>query len=181
MLRTAASLSVFRLVVALVMAVTVAPLKRLGAEPIVSDKVRRVLLGGAAILGVGQPAVGFHNLYGLPGGFLPHGLKGVWMGVIMAIFSFVGAEMIAVTSGGGPTSGRSSIPSPKSSEGVLRGGELVACARGSRRGSRFRRSRPGERSPPSRLSRPSRRGLWDPASSLDWDESASDCGSCGGR
>ena len=35
--------------VALVMAVTVAPLKRLGAEPIVSDKVRRVLLGGAAI------------------------------------------------------------------------------------------------------------------------------------
>ena len=58
-----------------------------------------ILLGGAAILGVGQPAVGFHNLYALPGGFLPHGFKGVWMGTIMAIFSFVGTEMIAVTSG----------------------------------------------------------------------------------
>ena len=58
-----------------------------------------VLLGGAAILGLGQPAVGFHNLHALPGGFLPHGLKGVWMGTIMAIFSFVGTEMVAVTSG----------------------------------------------------------------------------------
>ena len=35
--------------VALVMAVAVAPLKRLGDKPIISDKVRRVLLGGAAI------------------------------------------------------------------------------------------------------------------------------------
>ena len=34
---------------ALVMAAAVAPLKRLGGKPIVSDKVRRVLLGGAAI------------------------------------------------------------------------------------------------------------------------------------
>ena len=57
-----------------------------------------ILLGGAAILGVGQPAVGFHNLYGLPGGFLPHGLGGVWMGTIMAVFSFVGTELVAVTS-----------------------------------------------------------------------------------
>ena len=35
--------------VVLVMAVAAAPLKRLGGKPIVSDKVRRVLLGGAAI------------------------------------------------------------------------------------------------------------------------------------
>jgi hypothetical protein len=34
---------------ALVMAATVAPLKRLGDKPILSDKVRRVLLSGAAI------------------------------------------------------------------------------------------------------------------------------------
>jgi hypothetical protein len=34
---------------ALIMAAAVAPLKRLGGKPIVSDKVRRVLLGGAAI------------------------------------------------------------------------------------------------------------------------------------
>lgn len=56
-----------------------------------------IVLGGAAIFGVGQPAVGFHNLTGLPGGFMPHGLHGVWMGVIMAIFSFIGIELIAVT------------------------------------------------------------------------------------
>ncbi|HET6969950.1 MAG TPA: amino acid permease [Phenylobacterium sp.] len=57
-----------------------------------------ILLGGAAVLGIGQPAIGTHNLTGLPGGFMPHGFKGVWMGVIMAIFSFVGIELIAVTS-----------------------------------------------------------------------------------
>jgi AAT family amino acid transporter len=57
-----------------------------------------IVLGGAAILGVGQAAVGFHNLTGLPGGFAPHGLKGIWMGVIMGIFSFTGIELIAVTS-----------------------------------------------------------------------------------
>jgi L-asparagine transporter-like permease len=56
-----------------------------------------IILGGAAIFGVGQPAVGLHNLTGLPGGFLPHGWHGVWMGVIMGIFSFVGIELIAVT------------------------------------------------------------------------------------
>ncbi|WP_293905207.1 amino acid permease [Phenylobacterium sp.] len=61
-----------------------------------------IILGGAAILGVGQPAVGFHNLTGLPGGFLPHGWGGVWMGVIMGIFSFTGIELIAVTSGETP-------------------------------------------------------------------------------
>lgn len=56
-----------------------------------------IILGGAALFGVGQPAVGFHNLTGLPGGFMPHGLRGVWMGVIIGIFSFVGVELIAVT------------------------------------------------------------------------------------
>ena len=58
-----------------------------------------IVLGLAAILGVGRPAVGFHNLTGLPGGFLPHGLRGVWMAVIMGIFSYNGIEVIAVTSG----------------------------------------------------------------------------------
>lgn len=57
-----------------------------------------ILFGGAALFGLGRPAVGFHNLVGLPGGFMPHGLKGVWMGTIMAIFSFIGTELIAVTS-----------------------------------------------------------------------------------
>ncbi len=63
----------------------------------VSAIILFIILGGAAILGVAQPAVGLHNLTGLPGGFAPHGLKGVWMGVIMGIFSFIGIEIIAVT------------------------------------------------------------------------------------
>jgi L-asparagine transporter-like permease len=58
-----------------------------------------IVLGVSAIFGLGRPAVGLHNLTGLPGGFMPHGFGGVWMAVIMAIFSFIGTELIAVTSG----------------------------------------------------------------------------------
>jgi len=58
-----------------------------------------IVLGAAAIFGVGRPAVGFHNLSGLPGGFLPRGLGGLWMAVIVGVFSFNGVEVIAVTSG----------------------------------------------------------------------------------
>src|SRR5579872_318366 len=58
-----------------------------------------IILGAASILGLGLPAVGFHNLTGLPGGFVPNGLHGLWMAVIVGIFSFNGIEVIAVTSG----------------------------------------------------------------------------------
>jgi amino acid transporter, AAT family len=68
-----------------------------------------IILGGAALFGVGQPAVGFHNLTGLAGGFMPHGLKGVWMGVIIGIFSFIGVELIAVTAAETPDP-KSAIP-----------------------------------------------------------------------
>ena len=57
-----------------------------------------VLFGVAAIIGIGRPALGFHN-YTAAGGPLPHGLGGVWMGVIGAVFSFIGMELIAVTAG----------------------------------------------------------------------------------
>ena len=50
-------------------------------------------------LGTATAAVGMRNLTGLPGGFMPHGFGGVWMGVLMAIFSFYGVEIVAVTSG----------------------------------------------------------------------------------
>ena len=36
---------------------------------------------------------------GLPAGFMPHGFAGVWMAVIMGVFSFNGIEVIAVTAG----------------------------------------------------------------------------------
>ena len=58
-----------------------------------------IILGGSSILGIGRPAVGFHNVAGLPGGFMPHGLGGVWMAVILGVLSFNGIEVIAVTSG----------------------------------------------------------------------------------
>jgi len=57
-----------------------------------------VLFGLASIFGVGTPAVGFAN-YMADGGPFPHGFGGVWMAVIMAVFSFTGVEVIAVTSG----------------------------------------------------------------------------------
>ena len=58
-----------------------------------------IILGSASIFGIGVAAVGFHNLTGLPGGFMPHGIGGMWMAVIMGIFSFNGVEVIAVTAG----------------------------------------------------------------------------------
>lgn len=57
-----------------------------------------IIFGIATVLGIGTPAVGFEN-YTKFDGFLPHGLSGVWMAVLMAVFSFVGVEVIAVTAG----------------------------------------------------------------------------------
>jgi L-asparagine transporter-like permease len=43
-------------------------------------------------------SIGFRN-YTAYGGFLPHGFSGMWIAVIMAIFSFLSIEMIAVAAG----------------------------------------------------------------------------------
>jgi L-asparagine transporter-like permease len=58
-----------------------------------------IVLGVVSILGIGVEPIGFGNLTGLPGGFVPHGFGGVWLAVIVGIFSFNGVEVIAVTSG----------------------------------------------------------------------------------
>jgi AAT family amino acid transporter len=58
-----------------------------------------IVLGSASIFGLWTAPIGFHNLVGLPGGFMPHGFAGVWMAVILGILSFNGIEVIAVTSG----------------------------------------------------------------------------------
>ncbi|MGH8298778.1 MAG: amino acid permease [Steroidobacteraceae bacterium] len=58
-----------------------------------------IILGIASVAGIGRPAVGLHNLTGLPGGFLPKGVAGLWLAVTVGIFSFVGIEVIAVTAG----------------------------------------------------------------------------------
>ena len=46
----------------------------------------------------GEPAIGIRNLAG-PGGFMPFGLSGVWLGTCFVIYSFIGVEIVGVTSG----------------------------------------------------------------------------------
>ncbi len=58
-----------------------------------------LVLGAALIFGMGvTPRIGLKNYTGF-GGFLPHGWKGVGLGVAMAIFSYFGSEAVAVTAG----------------------------------------------------------------------------------
>lgn len=57
-----------------------------------------VVFGLANVFGLGAPATGVDNWF-VSGGPFPHGFGGVWMAVIMAIFSFAGIELIAVTAG----------------------------------------------------------------------------------
>ncbi len=57
-----------------------------------------LILGTAMLLGFGFPKIGTLN-YTSQGGFLPNGWSGVGLGVAMAIFSFLGMEIVAVTSG----------------------------------------------------------------------------------
>jgi L-asparagine transporter-like permease len=57
-----------------------------------------ILFGLANIFGLGTAATGIAN-YTTDGGPFPHGFSGIWLAVIMAIFSFMGIEVIAVTAG----------------------------------------------------------------------------------
>jgi len=56
-------------------------------------------LGVLILFGVtGEPAIGLSNLTS-HGGFLPFGAKGLWFGCGFAIYSFIGIEIVGVTSG----------------------------------------------------------------------------------
>ncbi len=58
-----------------------------------------VVLGAALLFGLtGEPAIGLRN-YVAHGGFLPMGWMGVWIGSCFTIYSFIGVEIPAVTSG----------------------------------------------------------------------------------
>jgi len=57
-----------------------------------------LILGAALLLGIGFPRIGATN-YVAHGGFLPNGWTGVGLGVAMAVFSYLGMEIVAVTSG----------------------------------------------------------------------------------
>ncbi|WP_028777884.1 amino acid permease [Shimazuella kribbensis] len=57
-----------------------------------------IILGICVIFGLGTEPTGISN-YTSNGGFMPNGFSGVWMAVLMAIFSFYGVEVVAVTAG----------------------------------------------------------------------------------
>src|SRR5271154_1618215 len=61
-----------------------------------------IVVGLGLILGLGpHPAVGLSNLTA-HGGFLPFGWKGVWLALTLALTSYMGVEIIAVTAGEAP-------------------------------------------------------------------------------
>lgn len=53
-----------------------------------------LIVGGLA----GEPAIGMRHLT-MHGGFAPFGPAGVWLGCCFVIYSFIGVEIVAVTSG----------------------------------------------------------------------------------
>jgi len=55
-----------------------------------------IILGAAVVLG--NPNYGSHN-YTAHGGFFPNGAWGMWVAVIISIFSYLSVEMIAVAAG----------------------------------------------------------------------------------
>lgn len=58
-----------------------------------------VVLASGLLAGiVGTAAPGLRH-YTAHGGFLPNGWSGVWIGAVFAIYSFIGVEVVAVTSG----------------------------------------------------------------------------------
>ncbi len=57
-----------------------------------------LVLGTALILGIGYHPLGTHN-YTAFGGFLPHGWTGVVLGIAMAVFSYLGLEVVSVAAG----------------------------------------------------------------------------------
>jgi len=57
-----------------------------------------LVLGAMLLFGVGFPRIGLTH-FTSHGGFFPHGWRGVGLGVVMAIFSFLGLEIVGVTAG----------------------------------------------------------------------------------
>lgn len=57
-----------------------------------------ILLGSVVVWGGSHPEYGVH-LYTAGSGFLPHGWWGMWVAVIISIFSYLSVEMIAVAAG----------------------------------------------------------------------------------
>jgi amino acid transporter, AAT family len=67
---------------------------------LVTIKVVAVVLfvGLGVLVLIGEPATGLGNLT-RQGGFMPFGIGGVWLGCCFVIYSFIGVEIVGVTSG----------------------------------------------------------------------------------
>jgi amino acid transporter, AAT family len=57
-----------------------------------------LVLGAMLLFGIGFPRIGAAN-FTTHGGFIPNGWKGVGLGVVMAIFSYLGLEIVGTTAG----------------------------------------------------------------------------------
>ena len=57
-----------------------------------------LILGAMLLFGFGFPRIGLTN-FTAHGGFSPQGWRGVGLGVVMAIFSYLGLEIVGVTAG----------------------------------------------------------------------------------
>lgn len=57
-----------------------------------------IFIGGYVVFATDTANIGFHNFYD-HGGFFPHGVWGMWNAVLVAIFSYLGLEIIAVATG----------------------------------------------------------------------------------
>lgn len=57
-----------------------------------------LVLGAMLLFGIGFPRIGSGN-FTAHGGFMPSGWKGVGLGVVMAIFSYLGLEIVGTTAG----------------------------------------------------------------------------------
>ncbi|WP_375739652.1 amino acid permease [Pseudomonas boanensis] len=64
----------------------------------ISAIVGFILLGAYLVFGVSGNGYGVH-LYSAHGGFFPNGIHGMWIAVIVSIFSYLSVEMIAVAAG----------------------------------------------------------------------------------
>lgn len=57
-----------------------------------------ILVAAILVFGSKNPDYGLHN-YTAEGGFFPNGVTGMWFAVVVAIFSYLAVEMIAVAAG----------------------------------------------------------------------------------
>ncbi|HKJ96657.1 MAG TPA: amino acid permease, partial [Thermoplasmataceae archaeon] len=64
-----------------------------------------IILGGFVLLSATR--FGITPAYTAFGGFFPHGFKGVWLATVVALFSYIGVEVVAVTAGESSDPGKS--------------------------------------------------------------------------